>query len=491
MQPSAINPPRDRQQRHGGRDNKRAGHDEPLLNVVPDEQVQPHNDVAERAVLGAMLLDPAAIDVATPHLQGNDFYRIHNEIVYAAITAAYAGDEPTDEISVGILLLRNGDVGRLPGGLAYLPTLTATVPTRYDAEFYAQEVAQHARARKLDALAVELRRAAAIPDPEVRASKIADLMAAIEEARVGRAVRDRAQRVDEFMAIDDDDEHDWIIPDLLERTDRVVFTGGEGSGKSTFARQTGVMSAAGLHPFTQEEIKPIKVMIVDLENSEAQLRRELRPLILKVRNRLDPGNLMIKVRLEGLNLHNQADQAWLEQLVADERPDLLITGPIYKMGSGDPTEEKFAKPIADFLDRMRARYGVALWLEAHSAKAAAGGKRPIEPYGASLWLRWPEFGVHLSKEGDILHWRGQREAREWPTMMLRGGAWPWTPSSNELEVKWRRIRNARFSSGGPMSVRDIAEKTQMSKSTVSRVLKHYEHEWVAFNARTPGEEDVA
>lgn len=490
MTQSAINGTRDRQH-HGGRDRKRASDTNQPLELVAEDQSQPHNDEAERAVLGAMLLDPAAIDAALPYLLSGDFYRPHNEAVYAAVLGAAAAEGPTDQVSIGIALRRNGELERLPGGITYLHSLVATVPTRYDAENYAKEVAQHSRTRKLDVLAISLRLAAAIPDPEVRAAKIADLMVQIEEVRTGPAPRDRAQRIDEFMAVNDDEEHDWIIPGLLERTDRVILTGGEGSGKSTFGRQVGVSAAAGIHPFTFEDIPPIKVMIVDLENSEPQMRRELRPLTLKVRGRLDPANLYIKVRIEGLNLHSQADQVWLEQLVSDEKPDLLITGPIYKMGSGDPTEEKFAKPIADYFDKLRARYGVALWIEAHSAKAAAGGKRPIEPYGASLWLRWPEFGVNISKEGDLAHWRGQREAREWPTVMLRGGAWPWTPSHDELEMKWRQIKNARFSSGGPLTVREIEEKTRISKSTVQRVLKRYANEWAVFNARNPSEDDVA
>jgi replicative DNA helicase len=169
-----------------------------------------------------------------------------------------------------------------------------------------------------------------------------------------------------------------------------------------WAGQVAVCAAAGINPFTLEDIEPIRVLILDLENSEPQLRRALRPLAIQAGDQLDPKNLLIEVRLEGLNLLSTADRAYLDRLVANHRPDLLITGPIYKMADGDPTEEKSAKPIASTIDLLRARYGCAVWIEAHSAKPREGQKRrPIEPYGASLWLRWPEFAM----------WRRQRVFR--------------------------------------------------------------------------------
>jgi hypothetical protein len=46
-----------------------------------------------------------------------------------------------------------------------------------------------------------------------------------------------------------DDEPDWLIPDLLERRDRLILTGEEGLGKSYLLRQIAIMAAAGLDPF--------------------------------------------------------------------------------------------------------------------------------------------------------------------------------------------------------------------------------------------------
>src|SRR5438132_11941606 len=73
--------------------------------------------------------------------------------------------------------------------------------------------------------------------------------------------------VDEFLN-EDEPEYDWVIPEVVERGDRVVLTGGEGMGKSTLLRQIAIQAAAGVHPFTLEAMTPVRVMLLDLENSK-------------------------------------------------------------------------------------------------------------------------------------------------------------------------------------------------------------------------------
>jgi hypothetical protein len=80
-----------------------------------------------------------------------------------------------------------------------------------------------------------------------------------------------------------------------------------------------------------------------------------------------------------------------------------------------------------------------LIIEAHSPYAeSARTKRVIRPYGASLWSRWPEFGIYLGETGEIKHWRGQREERAWPHKLRWDQPWPWgvddtTPSVTEWD----------------------------------------------------------
>jgi hypothetical protein len=174
------------------------------------------------------------------------------------------------------------------------------------------------------------------------------------------------------------------------------------------------------------------VLLVDLENSERQLRREFRKILRAVDpDRIDrlAKSFFVESHAEGLVLDLQndrdGDRAWLEEVVGVVRPDLLLIGPLYKMLDGDPNDEIPGRNLAKWLDRLRGRYNLTLLLEAH------GTHKEPRPSGWSGWRRWPEFGFALHEDGRLEHWRGQREERSWPDRLVRGGSheWLWKPGS--------------------------------------------------------------
>jgi AAA domain len=275
-----------------------------------------------------------------------------------------------------------------------------------------------------------------------------------------------------------DEPYDWLIPGLFERQDRLIVTGGEGDGKSTLLRQIGVQAASGVHPFGGPDFDPLRVVIIDLENSDRQLRRELRPLHLAAGDRY-AGNLYAVSRLDGLNLLDPNDVAWFLAELENHPPDLLITGPAYKLIAGDPTEEGPARTVSGHLDRARATYGCVVLLEAHQPHGANGQRRPLRPYGASLWLRWPEFGLCLTKDGHLRHWRGARDTRDWPAALQRGGQWPWTVVTRPRDVLWAQIV-AYCEEGNPDRIpgqREIAQALDVSPMTINRTISEHPDEW--------------
>lgn len=284
--------------------------------------------------------------------------------------------------------------------------------------------------------------------------------------------------LDAFLA-QDMPEYDWLVPGLLERGDRLIVTGAEGGGKSTLLRQLGVQLASGVHPFGGEKFDPVRVLLLDLENSERHVHRELRPLRVAAGKHY-AGGLVLHVRSQGIDLLNVGDTAWLGQLAAAARPDVLITGPVYKLAGGDPTEEGTARAVAAMLDRLRVQHGCAVVLEAHTPYASHGGKRPERPYGASLWSRWPEFGLYLDKDsGALRHWRGARDEREWPSVLERGGDWPWIAVERPRDALWAAIADECIQHGTRPSLRDLAKRLGGSVASVQRAVNEHRDEWEA------------
>jgi hypothetical protein len=275
-------------------------------------------------------------------------------------------------------------------------------------------------------------------------------------------------------------EYDWVVEGLLERGDRLILTGPEGGGKSTLLRQMAVQLGAGIHPFTLEEIPPVRVMLLDLENSKRQVRRKIRPLWLAAEQLadVDPEQIRVRVVAEGIDLSQDLYQLWLDRRLEANRPDVLICGPLYKLANGDPTEEKTAKPVATFLDRMRAKYGIAVIIEAHSPHPVGTAKRVERPYGWSGWLRWPEFGLYLDKAGPIRHWRGARDERAWPSHLKRGGEWPWTPYSDARALTFAQILEECRRAGKKLSYRELADRIDgADKNTIERAIKANRKQW--------------
>lgn len=227
-------------------------------------------------------------------------------------------------------------------------------------------------------------------------------------------------------------EYDWCIPGLMEKGDRLILTGNEGKGKSTLLRQIAVMSAMGLHPFgLNYDQEPLKVWYCDLENPRGHLRREIKKI--KRTLPIDVGKLTIDSWPQGLDLSQPYDiQEVTNRLVAIQ-PQLVIIGPMYKM-MPRLEEEASSAALARVIDKWRADYKCTFIIESHQPHEVIGkdGRfRPERPFGSSLWLRWPEFGLCLEDAGVLRHWRGARDEREWPTKMRWGDGWPWEPDTSD------------------------------------------------------------
>jgi replicative DNA helicase len=116
--------------------------------IAGDPLQPPHSVEAEQAVLGGLLIDPAAWDQVGDMITADDFYRPDHRLVFGALSELVAGGKPADVVTVSEQLAHRSHLEDA-GGLAYLGTLARDTPTAANVRAYAQIVRERSLLRKL------------------------------------------------------------------------------------------------------------------------------------------------------------------------------------------------------------------------------------------------------------------------------------------------------------------------------------------------------
>lgn len=121
-------------------------------------RVPPQNEEAERAVLGAILLNEKVLVEVTDFLSKDDFfYKVAHQQLFAAILSfRQESTEALDLITLSSYLKRKNQVDQC-GGLSYISTLTSDVPTTTNAAYYAKILKALSQRRKLLLFASKLK----------------------------------------------------------------------------------------------------------------------------------------------------------------------------------------------------------------------------------------------------------------------------------------------------------------------------------------------
>jgi len=111
-------------------------------------RIPPHNDAAERAVLGALLLAPDRIPEVSEQLRAEDFFSKRHRLLYACLTELSARGVPIDFVSVGESLKAVGTFQAV-GGNEVLIELAQDVTSAAHVAHHARIVIQTATLRRL------------------------------------------------------------------------------------------------------------------------------------------------------------------------------------------------------------------------------------------------------------------------------------------------------------------------------------------------------
>ncbi len=111
-------------------------------------RVLPHNDEAEQALLGCVLIGENSPVTVMSEVKADDFYQPAHREIFQAMLNLYGKDKPIDFVTITQEIEEMG-VSEVTGGISYISTLTNIVPSEDNFEHYMSIVKKNSLLRQL------------------------------------------------------------------------------------------------------------------------------------------------------------------------------------------------------------------------------------------------------------------------------------------------------------------------------------------------------
>ncbi len=251
---------------------------ERLRRVRPrhEERALPHYDEAERAILGAVLLDNQAFNTAAQILTPDDFFGEANRLIYEAMAALSERSESIDTVTVRVELTRRDALERA-GGAAYICSLIDGIPAAANVEAYARIVREASRCSQLARLGQRL-----VDDALEPGSDPADLLARLHQglklvAAAGDPATPPGVTLREWLRAPEP-PLDWRIPGWQPEGSRVIVSAQYKAGKTRLVANVARSLLDGADFLGTHPVAPISgsVALLDFEMGPRHLRAWLR-----------------------------------------------------------------------------------------------------------------------------------------------------------------------------------------------------------------------
>ena len=292
------------------------------------ERIPPHNDEAEKSVLGAAMLSQDALMDVLRHVKPRDFYSNAHKEIFEVMTELYRKNTPVDTLTVSEELHKRNSL-EMVGGRAYLAALSMSVPTTSNAAEYARIVAEKSAIRRLIQVSGEIvdkgyqekMDAEQVLDfAEQGIYEIAQHWQAKEFAPLKEVLLDNLDLIDMASKMGDgitgvpsgfNDLDDKLSG--FQRSDFIIVAARPGMGKTAFALNVALQAAVKTDA---------KILIFSMEMSREQLGQRLLAMESRIElQRLKTGRLE---QQHWIQVQEAIDTLSPVQIYIDDTPGIAI-----------------------------------------------------------------------------------------------------------------------------------------------------------------------
>lgn len=198
-----------------------------------------------------------------------------------------------------------------------------------------------------------------------------------------------------------------VLGDLfIERGSYVVINGPTGVGKSVLSVQIGVEAALGRETFGIKVARPVKVLIVQAEDSRNDRIGQFQTIL----NRLSPDDRQLV--LQNLRIVTPRQRAlrgkklfdFLREMFRDSIIDLVIFNPVFAFLDGQPNDSNaVGEFLREHLQEFLREKGAAGIVVHHTPKPPKSGKtRPTgsaeyASHGSAEWANAPRASITIER----------------------------------------------------------------------------------------------
>lgn len=389
---------------------------------MTSQALSPHDAAAERALLGALLLEPSQTLKDIGELEPHDFYNSSHQRIYSAARLLQQNGKPVDVVMIHAEL-QDDLLYKQIGGAAYIAKLMDDVPSAASATAYAETVRDAASARRVAHSATALAQRA--QDRANWPSIHQDAQTELRLLNEGERTQDNDLNMPSIVDLFSKDiaPRNWIVDNMLQEQKTLLLFGTSYTGKSLLSYEAAIKIADGQGQVLGNDVTggPRNVMLFMGENDELELRETIKvqmegPAIPTPENFRYCDVLAIKKHHPLATPHGMA---WYREVILQNQSQVVIIDNLMSLAGADLSKSETATEVMGGLKRISKELGTTFIVIAHTRKASTKGDDADEAsklYGAQEWLAFADAAIHLGFEKD--RYSGRRIVHQ---PKLRGG----------------------------------------------------------------------
>lgn len=455
------------------------------------ERPLPHNQEAEQAILGAVLLDNNALAAAVKVVCSGDFFSSTNQEIFRCMLQMAESGNAIDLVTLHDALAARNKLGD-PQEIAYIAQLSDGLPRAVNVEQYARIVKRTASLRRLAHAADKLSRDAMAGDADLTTlqGRMRELSLTDPPAtQIGANGHLSYSLVDflgaEFPApehlIEIANEKNESIAGLLPSNSTAMIFSMPHNLKSWFTTSLALAATTAGTKFGKLLVKkPVRTLLIQMEDFPGQLQARMRQLVPYMD--IDPKNICILPRCDhrgqkiDVTLPSVQSAAALKREIEDFGADLVIFDVLRRIVNIDLNSPKDSALFLEQLDGFRYCTSQPTLLLVHHENRkeadimyASAGSYNL-PGWSNVMIQFKrkreEQGVsHVEIEVD------NKLAQSPEPMRMVLDLKSETPIRLENVEDTSGVQELRDALGPDWTARDIAEALNVNKSNALRRLK--------------------